>query len=93
MKPYGELQMKPKAAGIQIVRKVEEEKPTPLEAYLIGVFLLCIVILPITIAGSILGKVWTPFHTDVVSGIYIGIGFGLLICLGLGFIFMKFATR
>jgi len=93
---YGSLlcmHMSPKTPGLQIIRKEEEEKPTPRQAFTIGFFLASLVLVPLIIAVTILGKLWVVFDTTDTTGIYIGIGIGLLISMVLSFIFMKLATR
>jgi len=85
--------MSVKAAGVQIVRKEEEEKPTTLEAFLAGFLLLSLVLGPLMIAFTIMFRLWEDFGTTDSTGIYLGFILGLLISAGLGFIFMKYATR
>jgi hypothetical protein len=85
--------MSPKSPGIQIIRKEVEEKPTFRDAFTVSFFLLSIVLVPLAIVGTILGRLWLYFHTTDTTGIYIGIGFGLVIAMVLSFIFTKIATR
>jgi hypothetical protein len=94
MKSYGVDYMSPKSTGIQVIRKVEEEKPTDLEAFLTGFLLISLVLIPITMAGVILTRTWTNFGIGETSGIYLfGFGSGLLLSFIFSVIFMKLATR
>ena len=85
--------MSPRSPGIQIIRKETEEKPTPKDAFTVSFLLLSMVLVPLAIVGTILAKLWEYFQTTDTTGIYIGIGLGLVIAAFLSFIFMKIAIR
>ena len=87
------VHMTPKTPGIEIVRKVEVEKPTNMEAFLTGFFLLILILCPILIAATILLELWSLYQTDPVGGVFVAMGLGIVFSFVLSFIFMKLATR
>jgi hypothetical protein len=85
--------MKQKTSGVQIIRKTELEKATPMQAFLTSFIILVLIFAPIAVVGILLTGSYESFGTGDFYGVYIGIGFGVLLAFILSFIFMKLATK